>query len=178
MPRVWRSGGRCNLFSKSWVCLPVSLWRRSIFTLMDICLMDSCTGFIAGAMSGFWSGGCGRCWMRPAASRNLSCGDTIPLIRISDRACRCSCELSSLETGPFCPVYPPRGTGIRHALTNPKNGSACKRLNLFLRWMVRRGALDVGVWQSVSPAQRIILLNTRMIRLGRRLGLTGRASPG
>ena len=57
-------------------------------------------------------------------------------------------------------------------------GSACKRLNLFLRWMVRRDAIDLGVWSKVSPARLIVPLDTHVIRLGRCLKLTRYTSPG
>jgi uncharacterized protein (TIGR02757 family) len=60
----------------------------------------------------------------------------------------------------------------------PSAGSACKRLNLFLRWMVRRDAVDLGVWTRVSAARLIIPLDVHVIRVGRCLGLTQYASPG
>ena len=49
------------------------------------------------------------------------------------------------------PVYGrvPRVPGVRYFFPNPLGGSACKRLNLFLRWMVRRDAVDMGVWRAV-----------------------------
>ena len=57
-------------------------------------------------------------------------------------------------------------------------GSACKRLNLFMRWMVRQDALDLGVWTRVSPARLIVPLDTHIIRVGRCLQLTKYTSPG
>jgi uncharacterized protein (TIGR02757 family) len=60
----------------------------------------------------------------------------------------------------------------------PSAGSACKRLNLFLRWMVRRDAVDLGAWTRVSPARLIIPLDVHVIRVGQCLGLTRHASPG
>jgi uncharacterized protein (TIGR02757 family) len=60
----------------------------------------------------------------------------------------------------------------------PSAGSACKRLNLYLRWMVRRDAVDLGVWTRVSPARLIIPLDVHVIRVGACLGLTRYASPG
>ena len=56
--------------------------------------------------------------------------------------------------------------------------AACKRLNLFLRWMVRRDALDLGVWTRVSPAKLVVPLDTHVIRVGRCLRLTRYTSPG
>jgi uncharacterized protein (TIGR02757 family) len=68
--------------------------------------------------------------------------------------------------------------GVCYFFPRPASGSACKRLNLFLRWMVRHDALDLGVWSSVSPARLIVPLDTHVIRVGRCLKLTRYASPG
>jgi uncharacterized protein (TIGR02757 family) len=72
----------------------------------------------------------------------------------------------------------PRRPGVAYFFPRPSAGSACKRLNLFLRWMVRRDALDLGVWRRVSPARLIVPLDTHVIRVGRCLGLTRYTSPG
>jgi uncharacterized protein (TIGR02757 family) len=72
---------------------------------------------------------------------------------------------------------PPR-PGVCYFFPRPSAGSGCKRLNLFLRWMVRRDALDLGVWTRVSPAKLVVPLDTHVIRVGRCLGLTQYASPG
>jgi uncharacterized protein (TIGR02757 family) len=68
--------------------------------------------------------------------------------------------------------------GVCYFFPRPSAGSACKRLNLFLRWMVRSDALDLGVWKRVSPAQLIVPLDTHVIRVGRCLQLTRYTSPG
>jgi uncharacterized protein (TIGR02757 family) len=58
---------------------------------------------------------------------------------------------------------------------DPRKGSACKRHNLFLRWVVRRGdGVDFGIWTALSPRQLIVPLDTHMARLGTWLGLTAR----
>lgn len=62
-----------------------------------------------------------------------------------------------------------------HLLPCPARGSACKRLNLFLRWMVRRDAIDPGGWVGVSPAQLVVPLDTHMHRICGALGLTARS---
>ena len=72
----------------------------------------------------------------------------------------------------------PRRPGVCYFFPRPSAGSACKRLNLFLRWMVRRDALDLGVWKRVSPAKLIVPLDTHVIRVGRCLRLTSYTSPG
>lgn len=61
-----------------------------------------------------------------------------------------------------------------YLLPPPELGSACKRLNLFLRWMVRRDAVDPGGWSRVSPSKLVIPLDTHMHRISLVLNLTGR----
>lgn len=68
--------------------------------------------------------------------------------------------------------------GVSSFFPRPSAGSPCKRLNLFLRWMVRRDALDLGVWTRVPPSQLIVPLDTHVIRVGRCLRLTRYTSPG
>jgi len=77
----------------------------------------------------------------------------------------------------YGPTLPARA-GVQYFFPRPSAGSACKRLNLFLRWMVRRDEIDLGVWTRVSPARLIVPLDTHVIRLGRCLRLTRRVSPG
>ena len=72
----------------------------------------------------------------------------------------------------------PTQRGVGYFFPRPSAGSACKRLNLFLRWMVRTDEIDLGVWTRVSPARLIVPLDTHVIRLGRCLRLTRYASPG
>lgn len=54
------------------------------------------------------------------------------------------------------------------------HGSACKRLNMFLRWAVRRDSLDLGLWSAVSSSDLIIPLDTHVARISRYIGLTHR----
>ncbi len=61
-----------------------------------------------------------------------------------------------------------------HLLPRPSAGSACKRLHLFLRWMVRSDAIDPGCWSGVPASKLVIPLDTHMIKICRALGLTGR----
>jgi len=72
----------------------------------------------------------------------------------------------------------PARPGVGYFFPRPSGGSGCKRLNLFMRWMVRRDALDLGVWPRVSPARLIVPLDTHVIRVGRCLKLTCYTSPG
>ena len=72
----------------------------------------------------------------------------------------------------------PARAGVCYFFPRPSAGSACKRLNLFLRWMVRCDALDLGVWTGVSPAALVIPLDTHVIRVSQCLRLTRYTSPG
>jgi len=56
----------------------------------------------------------------------------------------------------------------------PMKGSACKRLMLYLRWMVRRDDVDPGPWSGISPAMLIVPLDTHMFGFARTFGLTRR----
>lgn len=68
--------------------------------------------------------------------------------------------------------------GVAYFFSRPSSGGACKRLNLFLRWMVRRDAVDLGTWTCVRPAQLVVPLDTHVVRVGRCLGLTRYRAPG
>lgn len=58
---------------------------------------------------------------------------------------------------------------------SPVAGSACKRLCMYLRWMVRPAdGFDLGLWRQVSPAKLIIPVDAHIRRIGYYLGLTGR----
>jgi len=63
-------------------------------------------------------------------------------------------------------------------LPSPRLGSACKRLNLFLRWMVRQDNVDPGGWQNVEASRLVVPLDTHIHRMGLALRLTDRKSPG
>ncbi|MCX8042970.1 MAG: TIGR02757 family protein [Desulfobacterota bacterium] len=65
----------------------------------------------------------------------------------------------------------------RFTLPRPKSGSACKRINLFLRWMVRKDAVDLGDWHGVQPSFLIVPLDTHMFRIAHALRFTRRAQP-
>jgi uncharacterized protein (TIGR02757 family) len=65
-------------------------------------------------------------------------------------------------------------TQVGHLVPSPDKGSACKRLNLLLRWMVRSDDVDPGGWEGVSASKLIIPLDTHMHRISLSLGLTKR----
>ena len=60
---------------------------------------------------------------------------------------------------------------------NPKKGSACKRLHLALRWLVRNdGIVDIGIWNKIKPSDLMIPLDVHVGRISRELGLIERKS--
>ncbi|NIO16785.1 MAG: TIGR02757 family protein [Deltaproteobacteria bacterium] len=66
-----------------------------------------------------------------------------------------------------------RGDLLKFLLPDPERGSACKRLFLYLRWMVRRDdGVDFGIFDSVSPGDLVIPLDTHVARLSGLFGFT------
>jgi len=70
-----------------------------------------------------------------------------------------------------------RGLYSRH-VSNPgqvdKNGSACKKFNLALRWLVRKDTVDIGLWKKIKPSSLFIPLDVHVSRTARNLGLLER----
>jgi len=66
--------------------------------------------------------------------------------------------------------------GIKFMFPLPENGSACKRINLFLRWMVRKDrlGLDFGLWDFISPKDLIIPVDVHIAKISKEIGLTER----
>ncbi len=62
----------------------------------------------------------------------------------------------------------------RSLLSSPEDGSACKRLNLYLRWMIRRDAVDPGTWRLDLAPRLVVPLDTHLFRISRRIGFTSR----
>lgn len=65
--------------------------------------------------------------------------------------------------------------GFYHLLPDPKKNSACKRLNMFLRWMVRDGVVDLGLWKFMPKSELLIPLDVHVAKISRELGLLNRA---
>lgn len=68
------------------------------------------------------------------------------------------------------------GVDSSHLLPRPSRGSACKRLHLFMRWMVREDDVDPGGWDMISPADLVVPVDVHMHRMGTHLGFTKRKS--
>ena len=65
---------------------------------------------------------------------------------------------------------------LEYLMPSPARGSACKRMNLFLRWMVRRTSPDLGLWTFVDPAKLLMPVDTHIHRIATFLGLNSRKS--
>lgn len=70
----------------------------------------------------------------------------------------------------------PSGHPARFFFPDPAAGSACKRWNLYLRWMVRKDLLDFGLWPGIPSSRLVIPTDTHIHLVARRLGLTHRRS--
>ena len=69
-----------------------------------------------------------------------------------------------------------RGKYYHYLLSDPARGSTCKRMNLFLRWMVREDDIDTGVWNEVGTSKLIMPVDTHIARISKSLGLVERKS--
>lgn len=63
--------------------------------------------------------------------------------------------------------------GMKFFFNTPEDGSACKRMAMFLRWMVRRDSIDLGLWSWMSPADLVIPADTHVARIAYYLRLRG-----
>jgi uncharacterized protein (TIGR02757 family) len=85
--------------------------------------------------------------------------------------------IEDLLSADFTPLIGQRGPTrrLKHLLPHPGRGSACKRMNLFLRWMVRGpDGVDFGLWKFVPESALVVPLDTHVHRIGRFIGLTRR----
>lgn len=80
------------------------------------------------------------------------------------------------EAPPVAGILRRRGRrGLAHLCPDPSLPGACKRWNLYLRWMVRGpDGVDLGLWRGVPPSALVVPLDTHLARIARYLGLTDR----
>lgn len=64
--------------------------------------------------------------------------------------------------------------GFYHLLPNPSKNSACKRLHMLLRWFVREGCVDMGIWKFMDKSELMIPLDVHVARVSRNLGILSR----
>ena len=86
---------------------------------------------------------------------------------------------SSVLSFDYSPVFGsggiPEGSRFPFLFPSPASGSACKRLCMYLRWMVRPAdGIDLGLWPEVSPSKLVVPVDAHIRRIGRYLGLTTR----
>jgi len=67
--------------------------------------------------------------------------------------------------------------GVRWFFSDPYKGGASKRINLFLRWMVRDDEIDLGLWKTLKPSDLYIPLDIHLARISKEMGLTHRNQP-
>jgi len=65
---------------------------------------------------------------------------------------------------------------FHYLFSDPVNNSTCKRMNLFLRWMVRRDEIDLGIWNEIGTSKLIMPVDTHIARISKELGLVKRKS--
>jgi len=68
------------------------------------------------------------------------------------------------------------GQGFYFMIPNPENGGAMKRMNMFLRWMVRKPPVDFGIWDFIPSSELLIPLDVHVARVSRQMGLLKRNS--
>lgn len=68
------------------------------------------------------------------------------------------------------------GQGFYHMIPNPRNGGAMKRLCMYLRWMIRKSCVDVGIWNFMSASELLIPLDVHVGRVSREMGLLTRGA--
>ena len=61
-------------------------------------------------------------------------------------------------------------------IPNPEKGGAMKRMNMFLRWMIRKPPVDFGIWNCIPASELLIPLDVHVARISRELGLLTRNS--
>ena len=66
------------------------------------------------------------------------------------------------------------GQGFYHMIPKPANGGAMKRMNMFLRWMVRKPPVDLGIWDFMQSKDLLIPLDVHVARISREMGLLQR----
>ena len=63
-----------------------------------------------------------------------------------------------------------------YLFSNPVNNSTCKRMNLFLRWMIRKDDIDTGLWSDIPASKLIMPVDTHIARISKKLNLVNRKS--
>ena len=67
-------------------------------------------------------------------------------------------------------------SGLEFLIGKPQSNSPLKRWNMFLRWMVRKDSVDLGMWEGIRTSDLILPLDTHTFRVCQRLGILKRKS--
>ena len=78
----------------------------------------------------------------------------------------------------YARVDMPVTKGFYHLLPNPEKKSALKRMNMMLRWFVRKSAVDIGIWDFIPKSELLIPLDTHVAKISRKLGILTRKDNG
>ncbi len=78
----------------------------------------------------------------------------------------------------YARVDMPVTKGFYHMLPNPEKKSALKRLNMLLRWFVRKSSVDIGIWDFIPKSELLIPLDTHVAKISRKLNLLTRKDNG
>ena len=78
----------------------------------------------------------------------------------------------------YARVDMPVTKGFYHLLPNPAKKSALKRMNMLLRWFVRKSSVDIGIWDFVPKSELLIPLDTHVAKISRKLGILTRKDNG
>lgn len=97
----------------------------------------------------------------------------------TDLAHAAGCFVDYLQSFKFTPHFDRTAmlsrSSFKHLMPRADKGSACKRIHLFLRWMIRADdGIDLGLWRGISPALLLVPIDTHVMRLSRNLGFTQR----
>lgn len=78
----------------------------------------------------------------------------------------------------YARVDMPVTKGFYHLLPNPRKKSALKRMNMMLRWFVRDGLVDIGIWNFLPKSELLIPLDTHVAKISREIGILKRNDNG
>jgi uncharacterized protein (TIGR02757 family) len=95
--------------------------------------------------------------LNEAFVKNINNNDFLLSLTNFSKLLKCQCSLPNVSMVP-----------------SPDKESACKRLCLYLRWMVREDDVDPGGWKGVDKSMLLVPLDTHMFNISKKLGLTNR----
>jgi uncharacterized protein (TIGR02757 family) len=96
----------------------------------------------------------------------------------TDGSIRTALDKFTKELKSYADRISDHGKSFDFLFTSPENGSACKRINMYLRWMARpNDGIDLGVWRNVPTSSLVVPVDTHIAAVSRFLKLTKRETP-